>query len=136
MCHVFGFDVCVVFIVSGCRKEKNERHFAWLLIAFLVCRNLILYVCDCFSLVFVWHLSLIFSQYGGAIYNINSGDLTFEGSATFTSCSTVASSSSSEAIAVSGGESLSVEIPQPTTLSSQARSSDVGGQVVGGTGGK
>ena len=59
MCCVFRFGVvCVVFIVSGCRKEKNERHFAWLLIALLVCRNLILYVCDCFSLVFVWHLSL------------------------------------------------------------------------------
>ena len=57
MCCVFRFDACVVFIVSGCRKEKNERHFAWLLIALLVCRTLI-YVCDCFSLVFVWHLSL------------------------------------------------------------------------------
>ena len=57
MCCVFRFGVvCVVFIVSGCRMEKNERHFAWLLIALLVCRNLILYVCDCFSLVFVWHL--------------------------------------------------------------------------------
>ena len=107
MCCVFRFDVCVVFIVSGCRKEKNERHFAWLLIALLVCRNLILYVCDCFSLVFVWHLSLIFSQYGGAIYNayFDSGALTFEGSATFTSCSAEASSSSSSsAEAVSGGE--------------------------------
>ena len=102
MCCVFRFGVvCVVFIVSGCRMEKNERHFAWLLIALLVCRNLILYVCDCFCLVFVWHLSLIFSQYGGAIYN--SGDLTFEGSATFTSCSAEASGSS-DAIAVSGGE--------------------------------
>ena len=58
VCCVFRFDVCVVFIVSGCRKEKNERHFAWLLIALLVCRTLILYVCDFFSLVFVWHLSL------------------------------------------------------------------------------
>ena len=47
VCRVFGFGVvcCVVFIVSGCRKEKNERYFAWLLIALLVCRNLILYVC-------------------------------------------------------------------------------------------
>ena len=106
MCCVFRFDVCcVVFIVSGCRKEKNERHFAWLLIALLVCRNLILYVCDCFCLVFVWHLSFIFSQYGGAIFN-SGGDLTFEGSATFTSCSAVASSSSSSfhPRAVSGGE--------------------------------
>ena len=105
VCCVFRFDVCcVVFIVSGCRKEKNERHFAWLLIALLVCRNLILYVCDCFCLVFVWHLSFIFSQYGGAIYN-SGGALTFEGSATFTSCSAEASSSSSSsAYAVSGGE--------------------------------
>ena len=69
VCCVFRFDVCcVVFIVSGCRKEKNERHFAWLLIALLVCRNLILYVCDCFSLVFV-RISLFFLQLGGAIYN-------------------------------------------------------------------
>ena len=105
MCRVFGFGVvCVVFIVSGCRKEKNERHFAWLLIALLVCRNLILYVCDCFCLVFVWHLSLIFSQRGGAIYNSDSGDLTFKGSATFTSCSAEASGSSSSSEAVSGGE--------------------------------
>ena len=109
MCRVFRFDVCcVVFIVSGCRKEKNERHFAWLLIALLVCRNLILYVCDCFSLVFVWHLSLFFSQYGGAIVSIaGSGDYTFEGSATFKSCSVEASSSYysySSPRAVSGGE--------------------------------
>ena len=105
MCCVFRFYVCcVVFIVSGCRKEKNERHFAWLLIALLVCRNLILYVCDCFCLVFVWHLSFIFSQWGGAIHNEESGDLKFEGSATFTSCSAVASSSSDDAYAVSGGE--------------------------------
>ena len=49
-------------------------------------------------------LSLIFSQRGGAIYN-SGGDLTFEGSATFTSCSAEASSSSSSAAeAVSGGE--------------------------------
>ena len=107
VCRVFRFDVCcVVFIVSGCRKEKNERHFAWLLIALLVCRNLILYVCDCFSLAFVWVASLfLFWQYGGAIYKYASGDLTFEGSATFTSCSAEASSSSSKyAYAVSGGE--------------------------------
>ena len=105
VCRVFRFGVvCVVFIVSGCRMEKNERHFAWLLIALLVCRNLILYVCDCFCLVFVWHLSFIFSQWGGAIHNEESGDLKFEGSATFTSCSAVASSSSDDAYAVSGGE--------------------------------
>ena len=61
VCRVFGFDVCVVFIVSGCRKEKNERHFGWLLIALLVCHNLILYACDCFSLVFVWRLSVLFA---------------------------------------------------------------------------
>ena len=102
VCRVFRFDACVVFIVSGCRKEKNERHFGWLLIALLVSRNLILYVCDCFSLVFVWNLSLFFSQNGGAIYN-DSGDLTFEGSATFTSCSAEASNSSSYR-AVSDGE--------------------------------
>ena len=105
VCRVFRFYVCcVVFIVSECRKEENERHFAWLLIALLVCRNLILYVCDCFSLVFVWHLFLFFSQYGGAIDNVYSGALTFEGSATFTSCSAEASSSSYSAEAVSGGE--------------------------------
>ena len=104
VCRVFCFDVCVVFIVSGCRKKENERHFAWLLIAVLVCRNLILYVCDCFCLVFVWHLSLIFPQDGGAIYSAASGDLTFEGSATFTSCSAEASGSSSSSQAVSGGE--------------------------------
>ena len=104
VCRVFRFDVCcVVFIVSGCRKEKNERHFAWLLIALLVSRNLILYVCDCFCLVFVWHLSYIFSQEGGAIYNY-SGDLTFEGSATFTSCAAEASGSSGYVSAVSGSE--------------------------------
>ena len=104
MCCVFRFYVCcVVLIVSGCRKEKNEHHAAWMLIAGLVWRNLILYVCDCFSLVFVWHLSFIFTQYGGAIYS-NGGALTFEGSATFTSCSVEASSSSSDAYAVSGGE--------------------------------
>ena len=52
-CCVFRFDVCcVVVIVFVSRKEKNERHFAWLLIALLVCRNLILCVCDCFFLVF------------------------------------------------------------------------------------
>ena len=51
----------VVFMVFVSRKEKNERHFAWLLIALLVCRNLILYVCDCFSLMFVWHLSFLFA---------------------------------------------------------------------------
>ena len=103
VCCVFGFDVCVVFIVSGCRKEKNERHFAWVLIAVLVCRNLILCVCDCFSLVFVCDISLFFMQRGGAIYN-SGGTLTFEGSATFTSCSVEASGSSSNAYAVSGGE--------------------------------
>ena len=59
MCCVFRFGVvCVVFIVSGCRKEKNERHFAWLLIVLLVCRNLILHVCACFSLFFVRGISL------------------------------------------------------------------------------
>ena len=58
-------------------------------------------------IVSVWSLcgiSLFFSQYGGAIYNSFSGALTFEGSATFTSCSVEASGSSSSAYAVSGGE--------------------------------
>ena len=58
-------------------------------------------------IVSVWSLcgiSLIFSQDGGAIYNNYGGALTFEGSATFTSCSVEASSSSSSAYAVSGFE--------------------------------
>ena len=107
-----------------------------------------------YVIVSLWSLcgiSFFFSQYGGAIYSRgeeysdSNGDsyyaytaLTFEGSVTFTSCSTEASSSSwaHDLHAVSGGEWLSVEKPQLTTLSSQARSSDVGGQVVGGTGRK
>ena len=93
----------VVFMVFVSRKEKNARHFAWLLIALLVFRNLILCVC---VIVSVWSscgISLFFLQYGGAIYN--SGGLTFEGSATFTSCSAeVSSSSDSDANAVSGSE--------------------------------
>ena len=80
-----------------------------------------------FVFVSLWSLcgiSPFFSQYGGAIYNeggYNSfGALTFEGSATFTSCSAEVSSgiisySSSYAYAVSGGELLSVvEEAQPT----------------------
>ena len=50
-------------------------------------------------IVSLWSLCDIFvfiTQYGGAIYNYSSGDLTFEGSATFTSCSAEASGSSSE----------------------------------------
>ena len=93
----------VVFMVFVSRKEKNARHFAWLLIALLVFRNLILCVC---VIVSVWSscgISLFFSQHGGAIYSY-SGDLTFEGSATFTSCSAEASSSSDSASAVSGSE--------------------------------
>ena len=59
--------------------------------------------------VSVWCLcgiSLFFSQYGGAIYNDESGALTFEGSATFTSCSVKASSHDvyDDEYAVSGGE--------------------------------
>ena len=104
---MFRFYVCcVVFIVFVSRKEKNERCSAWLLIALLVCRTLILHVCDCFSLVFVCGISLFFSQFGGAIYN-SEGALTFEGSATFTSSSVEisgSSSSSAYADAVSGGE--------------------------------
>ena len=74
-------------------------------------------MCLTVSLWSLCGISLIFSQYGGAIYN-DGGALTFEGSATFTSCSLVASSSSassssysysygsssSSALAVSGGE--------------------------------
>ena len=41
----------VVFMVFVSRKEKNARHFAWLLIALLVFRNLILCVC---VIVSVW----------------------------------------------------------------------------------
>ena len=61
---------------------------------------------DTYVIVSLWSLcgiSLIVSQLGGAIYNYG-GDFTFEGSATFTSCSAVASSSSDDAYAVSGGE--------------------------------
>ena len=95
----------VVFMVFVSRKEKNGRHFASLLIALLVFRNLILCVC---VIVSVWSscgISLFFSQDGGAIY-FGSGDLTFKGLATFTSCSAEASSSSSyySASAVSGSE--------------------------------
>ena len=50
------------------------------------------------------------AQYGGAFYN-DGGDLTFEGSATFTSCSAEASSSSSsdDLYVVSGSDELSGE---------------------------
>ena len=69
-----------------------------------------------FYLIDLWYVSL--AQHGGAFYN-DGGDLTFEGSATFTSCSVVVSSSSSDSDtytnAVSGGELLSVvEEAQPT----------------------
>ena len=62
-------------------------------------------MCVIVSLWSLCGISLIFSQLGGAIYN-DGGALTFEGPATFTSCSVVASSSSSSysAYAVSGGE--------------------------------
>ena len=79
-------------------------HGCWLV---LVCLNLI---CVCvFVFVSLWSLcgiSLFFSQHGGAIYNTNDGALTFEGSATFTSCSAEVPSSSSGSYlnAVSGGE--------------------------------
>ena len=51
----------------------------------------------------------LFWQYGGAIYNDYGGALTFEGSATFTSCSAEVSGSScyddcDPVYAVSGGE--------------------------------
>ena len=89
----------VVFMVFVSRKEKNARHFAWLLIALLVFRNLILCVC---VIVSVWSscgISLFFSQTGGAIFS-DSGDLTFEGSATFTSCAAEASGSSDCALSL------------------------------------
>ena len=60
-------------------------------------------MCVIVSLWSLGGISLIFSQRGGAIYNYNSGALTFEGSATFTSCSAEASGSSA-LTAVSGGE--------------------------------
>ena len=105
VCCVFRFDVCcVVFIVSGCRKEKNERQFACVLVALGLWFS-DMCVCVCFSLIFVWHLSLLYLQDGGAIYNTGGDGFTIEGSATFTSCSAEASSSSSfYARAVSGGE--------------------------------
>ncbi len=63
----------------------------------------LLFICsyDPFNCIVLWHVS--HTQYGGAIHNYE-GALTFEGSATFTSCSAEASSSSSYANAVSGGE--------------------------------
>ena len=93
-CCVLVF-LCVVFIVFECRKEKNERHFACVLVAFCLWLS-DMCVCVCFSLIFVWHLSLLYLQYGGAIYNAAHG-FTIEGSATFTSCS-------ANATAVSDGE--------------------------------
>ena len=62
------------------------------------------------NMVFLFLIDLWYvfpAQHGGAFYN-DGGDLTFEGSATFTSCSVEASTSSSSngdyAYAVSGGE--------------------------------
>ena len=58
-------------------------------------------------IVSVWSLcgiSLILSQRGGAIYHSGGTGLTFEGSATFTSCSAEASGSSALTNAVSGFE--------------------------------
>ena len=54
-----------------------------------------------FYLIDLWYVSP--AQYGGAFYN-EGGDLTFGGSATFTSCSVEASGSYQNAYAVSGGE--------------------------------
>ena len=125
VCCVFVFlcVLCLSCLDAGRRRMSALLHGCWLV---LVCLNLIcVCVCFCFSLVFVWYLSLFFSQDGGAIYNDGPALLTFEGSATFTSCSAEASSSSSSAYVVSGGEEFSVEKPQPTTLSSQARSTTV-----------
>ena len=58
------------------------------------------YSYDPFNRIVLWHVS--HTQRGGAIYN-DGGALTFEGSATFTSCSAEASSSYSQ-YAVSGSE--------------------------------
>ena len=55
-------------------------------------------------IVSLWSLCgiyLFFSQYGGAIDNSNGAVVTFEGSATFTSCSVEASGSYSYVDAVS-----------------------------------
>ena len=62
-----------------------------------------LFLCsyDPFNRIVLWHVS--HTQGGGAIYN-SGGALTFEGSATFTSCSAEASGSSTSTEAVSGGE--------------------------------
>ena len=59
-----------------------------------------------FYLIDLWYVSP--AQYGGAFYN-DGGDLTFGGSATFTSCSVEVSSSSSYANMVSGSDEFSVE---------------------------
>ena len=66
-------------------------------------------MCVCFSLIFVWNLSLLYLQDGGAIFNYGDG-FTIKGSATFTSCSAEASGSNvyvsdtSDMHLVSGGE--------------------------------
>ena len=70
-------------------------------------------MCVIVSLWSLCGISLFFSQYGGAIRS-GGGALTFEGSATFTSCSAEASSSSFP-YAVSDGEGLSVEA-RPTMV--------------------
>ena len=75
-------------------------------------------MCVIVSLWCLCGISLYFSQYGGAIFISGSGDLTFEGSATFTSCSAEASSTSFPE-AVSGGEGLSIEA-EPTYCGSIA----------------
>ena len=69
-------------------------------------------MCGIVSLWSSCGISLFFSQEGGAI-SISDGALTFEGLATFTSCSAEASDMSGEADSVSGGELLSVEV-RPT----------------------
>ena len=61
-------------------------------------------MCVIVSLWSLCGISLIFSQGGGAIFTQGASGLTFEGSATFTSCSAEASGSSAFTDAVSGFE--------------------------------
>ena len=63
----------------------------------------LLFICsyDPFNCIVLWHVS--HTQGGGAIKNLGVA-LTFEGSATFTSCSAEASGSDSSVYVVSGSE--------------------------------
>ena len=77
--------------------------FSFDMVLFFLITNMVF-----FYLIDLWYVSP--AQYGGAFYN-DSGDLTFGGSATFTSCSVEASMSSSSSYAnmVSGSDEFSVE---------------------------